>query len=936
MGPGFCAEEYPLPGNSWQNSTNRNMAGLRIIADCKANAVFKLVTRMGTFEFPASAVIQDGYLVIPAGTSYSYCNIVITRCNFYWFQPPPRLGQQVFNAAELGLKYREWNRTQTAWLSPGAMVEAEIHVEQESTSEKLIQGLLHIVAMAAQHETAGRENSVHDYFPMSLYLDGEKILDFTQYFRNHDYVMQLLQDIWLRFPISKGIHRLGLRNNHRQYFILINRLIFEEKEYRHLQLLLPQWGLVNELLTGRIFSTKNIETTLTWPGETRHLTLNPGWNEFDFVIQTPGQNILLQAQDTVVTSHGILGPIYNLKNESTEVLVGYDMTVVPHDDNGFMDYLLDYTARTQLGNMVVFRSFTYQSPDSWDWAEVNASSLARWGEFCRKHRIYVEGCTSYEDGALVKSAGNYSHGIGGHEYSGVLYGALPEPPDQSKDMKIAATKYIDYLKFRIAKTREISSPVAFGDASGGQRYAYLAGIDYLRSETMVGHTMHLCSQARPCAEALGKGEWGVHIAIQHGIQPHFENHLGLYFLSLMQPWMMGASMFYEEDSLFCLFKEERQSWDDALTKGKRDMTRDFYRWVKTHPRTGRNLRNIAFVEGRYAAPFQSFNGYTDRDYPVWGRFGSNDTTWIHRQPEKCRHLLDVLMPGAFADPFKQRFDRLHFFFSGTPHGDFDQIPTEASADYFSNYRLLLHLGWNTMIQEDYDKILHFVKQGGTIFIGIPQFSTHTTRDFLDDLKNLALWHDGDLRELCGVKIIAPDVEYSGQWNTAHREEYLDLPLSAMPSHNFPVDQTCYLAKIVMAGAQVSVWDAENGQPLVVEHKVGKGRVYLLTAWAYPGHDRLQPLCASFIDHLAQQAKGDCYIDDPSREVFWTVWQENSTVIKMMLLNTDWLHRSNVKVVNVIAPGLSLRLELVERTPYILIILPFVIIRAEKKFTDRSS
>lgn len=80
---------------------------------------------------------------------------------------------------------------------------------------------------------------------------------------------------------------------------------------------------------------------------------------------------------------------------------------------------------------------------------------------------------------------------------------------------------------------------------------------------MVPHTQHLCSQARPAAESLGSGEWGVHIAIQHAVQPYFETHLGMYFLSLFQPWMMGASMIYEEDCLFQLFKEERQSWDDA-------------------------------------------------------------------------------------------------------------------------------------------------------------------------------------------------------------------------------------------------------------------------------------------------------------------------------------------------------------------------------------
>ena len=40
-------------------------------------------------------------------------------------------------------------------------------------------------------------------------------------------------------------------------------------------------------------------------------------------------------------------------------------------------------------------------------------------------------------------------------------------------------------------------------------------------------------------------------------------------------------------------------------------------------------RRIAFVEGRYAAPFNGFICDTDQgpDYAVWGLFGKNDPLW---------------------------------------------------------------------------------------------------------------------------------------------------------------------------------------------------------------------------------------------------------------------------------------------------------------------
>ncbi len=145
---------------------------------------------------------------------------------------------------------------------------------------------------------------------------------------------------------------------------------------------------------------------------------------------------------------------------------------------------------------------------------------------------------------------------------------------------------------------------------------------------------------------------------------------------------MGAEGVYDEDSLFGLWSEERQVWDDILPKSRRDMTRSFYKFASTHPRKGKCVRNIAFLEGRYAAPFNGFICGTEQDphYSVWGLFGNDAPEWGPGQPEKCRQLLDVLMPGASTHPLRQKFDKRRFYFSGTPYGDFDCTPIEASAE----------------------------------------------------------------------------------------------------------------------------------------------------------------------------------------------------------------------------------------------------------------
>ncbi len=52
-GPGHCAKETLLDSPCWKSTTHRGIAGIRIEAEASENAVFKLVTLSGTFEFKA-------------------------------------------------------------------------------------------------------------------------------------------------------------------------------------------------------------------------------------------------------------------------------------------------------------------------------------------------------------------------------------------------------------------------------------------------------------------------------------------------------------------------------------------------------------------------------------------------------------------------------------------------------------------------------------------------------------------------------------------------------------------------------------------------------------------------------------------------------------------------------------------------------------------
>lgn len=943
FGPGHCAVETELPSPQWQSTTRRGLAGVRFEADVEDNAVFHLKTLSGNFDFSAGDIMEKGRIEFPVGPKYLGCHVIVTRTGYFWFQPKAKAGQQILEADDLSnsVPVRNWARMRTAWIEPQKRLKFEFDVARSDAD--FAEQLLHVVCMAAPGYTPGAEKQVADYFPIRLYCDGEKIAENTRFYRYHDGKMQILEDLWLRFQVTPGKHVFELENGNENFCFLVNRLIMQNSEHQHLEFSLPQWALTCEEQIGRIFAVREDQVTVNYPDGSCELSLTPGWNEFRFTLSKPGVDVPLTAGN----SCGKIGQVYALGNEIPEVMVGFDMTTIPHESSGTMDWILDYTWRTQLGNIVVFRSFLY-TPDRKHYA-VDENLLSKWGNFCRTHKIYVEAATSFDkiqnsglmsngadnnaDGgpsALIPGAGNMLHSVGRHEWPGAVYAFDPQPEWESTDMKMAMEHYIKRLKIEIDRAHRAAPRAAFGDASGGHRYCYMAGVDFIRSETMVPHTQHLCSQARPAAEIFRDGEWGVHIAIQHPFQPYYETHLGQYYLSLFQPWMMGANMIYEEDCLFNLFKEERQAWDDHLTKGKRDMTREFFRFAKTHPRKGKVVRKIAFVEGRYAAPFNGFICDVEQtpDYSVWGMFGNNDPTWGHNQVEKCRQVLDVLMPGASTQPLRQDFNKRRFFFSGTPYGDFDEVPTEAKADYLKQYSLLLHMGWNTMIAEDYDKLREFVRDGGTLLIGLPQFSTHLKRDFLRDMKDLALYNDGDLSEFCGVKVHGAGELFSGDWNGIDRENYPEVSLSAIPSKSVTEDGECRLADIELAGAEPVLWDSATGKPLVVKHRYGQGEVYLLTAYAYFGHEQLQKVMARLVAYLAGKHQPECRVIDPSKEVFWNMWEESASVKRIMLLNTDWSSAGNRKKVTVAVPKMSFETEVIERQAKIFTVLDDAVIETD--------
>ena len=551
------------------------------------------------------------------------------------------------------------------------------------------------------------------------------------------------------------------------------------------------------------------------------------------------------------------------------------------------------------------------------------SALWDAAEYCRKHRIYTDTICVQEQTTVARASGEFCQSLGSHEFTGIFYGR-EKPQNITASMRDSMHQAISALAEACEIYRYKDIPVATGDASGGARYAYMAGFDILRHETFVGHHTLMLTGARGSARAFGKDNWGVHIASQHNAHPELEMGLRRFWLGMFMPWVYGCSFAFEEDTLYQLFKYIRSAGEDFMTKGKYNITKQFNKYVSTHPRDGECQVDIAILQGRYAPPFTGIssandgndNPYANENFPVWGHTGRQEWEWGFRQPEKGFHLFEIFAPGIFLPPLHQKKADVRKFFSGNPHGEFDQLPVEALVDVFKKYKFIALLSWHTMeysikeeidrkanIPNDYFKFIEYVKNGGTLFMSIPHLTTRADRAFLKQMEDLKLYNDSNVQSLCGVRVCGKSgTEFCGEAELNESPECFDfnknlnVKQNKIPSRNESEDGPCMIADVSLEGAEVILADKASGKPLLVRNKIGNGYVYLLLTYAYPGHEALKDLMPKILLAIVGEVKKtrQIQVTDSSGEIYWSNWKKDDSSGRVYMLNTDWTKPGNEK------------------------------------------
>lgn len=368
--------------------------------------------------------------------------------------------------------------------------------------------------------------------------------------------------------------------------------------------------------------------------------------------------------------------------------------------------------------------------------------------------------------------------------------------------------------------------------------------------------------------------------------------------------------------------EARKTYDkinyhSPVAKQYRREISDFYDFVKANGTpAGQPETPIALIKGNLDLGQPEFRP----NDAVAGMYNlaEQNPLWFAGQPERGWDIAaQVFYPRP---PVLGEWHNL--FLSGSPYGQVDITSfamDHVDAGFLSaHYRALLFVGWNTCSEKQYAALLAFVRNGGTLFVSIPHLSTNETRNYaafgVDELVR-----GGDWSELCGVKVKGKGPRF--YWATApdHKGE-----LGFKHPRRFGILTVCRGdIEITDPSIETLAVDDEEMEPVLLRRRCGKGTVYFLNTWAYPGAIDADfgpgatldsPGLAGYVyRHIARTTRGTVWISDDGNDagaecrfINYSYFPDSK---KICLQNIDFdtsrrfhLHQAGSSVVMELAPG----------------------------------
>lgn len=480
-------------------------------------------------------------------------------------------------------------------------------------------------------------------------------------------------------------------------------------------------------------------------------------------------------------------------------------------------------------------------------------------------------------------------------------------------------------------------------------YEIAAGVDFTLFEDLTSEMNLISALSRGLARQYGRKIWGSHIAneyydwIRWGT-PHYDETL---YTQMAMKYMAGAKIIISESGAWhCQTPSKNSpqnlapvvpgSWklnfsaqkptdaeiapkvraalkfrkelseDGEYAKGYRRQMSDFYDYVKKHGTpSGQPETTFAIAKGNYDLWCGEHDGIPKHNQVIAGlhNWAERHMEWLAGAPEDGWGIAhQVFWPCGQGILGTEDLNRC---MSGTPWGQIDIVSfayDQPTAEHLiKNYKTIAFLGWNTCSEKQYRVLCDYVHGGGKLFISIPHFSTDVTRNYYaytkDDLVN-----KGDFSKLCGIK-----VEGRGEYFFWARAPYgKKLPwthdVSQAPESYGAYRGLLGRVEVSNPNAEVVLYDNESGDGVLYRLPSGKGEVWFLNSWFYPGVYNYTyavgakagaiGMTGEILRYLAKVSRGEVYVterdsDEPGRECVFVNVSHFPSDGTILVLNLDF-------------------------------------------------
>lgn len=460
------------------------------------------------------------------------------------------------------------------------------------------------------------------------------------------------------------------------------------------------------------------------------------------------------------------------------------------------------------------------------------------------------------------------------------------------DMKAAHEGYIKDIERYIGIDKKLCMPkVAAVEATGLNKYNLEAGVDLPVLEMMCGNPDILVPALRGAARAYGADMWGTYVAHEwYGGMRHSDilkrKRLELTY---KYAYLSGSSVFCLEsgDEIVTAYGQRHEKESDVCNEYRKAMS-DMTELIKrdARPKGGPRVK-FAFVSGLHDA----YGGWGGSS--VWNQFGRSE--WGHGEAEHSWRIAEnVWQKRSWTDIANFGENDL----SASPaYGMFDIVPIEAPIEKLSEYDYLVFLGWNSMTEENLDKLTEYVSRGGNLLMSAAHLNKSTLRGGEFDMPS-----EESLKKLFGARFTGEIVKTNDgvkfKFNSIADKRLYPGSGSLLCDPIYSAGYVEYAKFELCGGNDAAVVTGSfindpSELPAVIENKVGNGTATLVTSVNYPGNPCLYPLYNAVVREMITESsrQSDIKVIGSDR-VRWSVYEGD----KIYILNTDYDMPVTVKVI----------------------------------------